>query len=41
SDSTWPHTEQFVRDMAVDLDDETLYKIVRGNAIKMLHLDLD
>ena len=41
SDSTWPHTEQFVRDMAVNLDDETLYKIVRGNAIKMLHLDLD
>lgn len=41
SDSTWPDTEQFVRDMAVDLDDETLYKIVRGNAIKMLHLDLD
>ena len=40
SDSTWPHTEQFVREMAVDLDDETLYKIVRGNAIKMLHLDL-
>ena len=41
SDSTWPDTEQFVRDMAVDLDDETLHKIVRGNAIKMLSLDLE
>ena len=41
SDSTWPETEQFIRDMATELDDETLYKIIRGNAIKMLHLDLD
>ncbi len=41
SDSTWPDTEQFIREMAVNLDDESLYKIIRGNAIKMLHLDLD
>ena len=41
SDSTWPDTERFVREMTADLDDETLYKIIRGNAIKMLSLDLD
>ena len=40
SDSTWPNTEQFIRDMSVNIDDETLHKIVRGNAIRMLHLDL-
>jgi hypothetical protein len=27
--------------MFKDLDDETVYKICRGNAIKMLHLDWD
>ncbi len=41
SDATWPDTERFVREMTADLDDETLYKIIRGNAIKMLSLDLD
>ncbi|MEX1217093.1 MAG: amidohydrolase family protein [Acidimicrobiales bacterium] len=41
SDSTWPNTEQFVREMSTDIDDATLYKIVRGNAIRMLSLDLD
>ena len=41
SDSTWPDTERFVREMTADLDDETLHKIIRGNAIKMLSLDLD
>ena len=41
SDSTWPDTERFVREMTAELDDETLYKIIRGNAIKMLSLDLD
>jgi len=41
SDSTWPNTEQFVRDMSTNIDDETLYKIIRGNAIRMLSLDLD
>lgn len=41
SDSTWPDTERFVREMTAELDDESLYKIIRGNAIKMLSLDLD
>jgi len=41
TDSTWPDTKAVATEMFADLDDETIYKIVRGNAIKMLHLDLD
>jgi len=40
SDSTWPDTEQIFRDMVKDLDDTTVYKLARGNAIRMLGLDL-
>ena len=40
TDSTWPDTQQIFRDQIVDLDDETVYKIARGNAIRMLRLDL-
>jgi predicted TIM-barrel fold metal-dependent hydrolase len=39
-DSTWPHTKKIAEEMMADLDDETVYKIVRGNAIRMLSLDL-
>jgi predicted TIM-barrel fold metal-dependent hydrolase len=41
SDSTWPDTKQVFTDMVSDLDDEQVYKIARGNAIRMLSLDLD
>jgi predicted TIM-barrel fold metal-dependent hydrolase len=41
SDSTWPDTKEVAEKMFADLDDETIYKIVRGNAIRMLSLDLD
>ena len=41
TDSTWPHTKEVAEKMFAGLDDETIYKIVRGNAIRMLHLDLD
>jgi predicted TIM-barrel fold metal-dependent hydrolase len=41
SDSTWPDTEQIFRDMVVDLSDEDVYKIARGNALRMLSLPLD
>jgi predicted TIM-barrel fold metal-dependent hydrolase len=41
SDSTWPDTKAVAEKMFADLDDETIYKIVRGNAIRMLSLDLD
>jgi predicted TIM-barrel fold metal-dependent hydrolase len=41
TDSTWPETKQVATEMMSDLDDEAIYKIVRGNAIRMLCLDLD
>ena len=41
SDSTWPHTKEIAERQMAHLDDETRRKIVRGNAIKLFHLDLD
>jgi predicted TIM-barrel fold metal-dependent hydrolase len=41
SDSTWPHSLKVAMDIMEGLDDETIVKIVRTNAIRMLHLDLD
>jgi predicted TIM-barrel fold metal-dependent hydrolase len=41
TDSTWPHTKKVAEDMMGHLDEETIYKIIRGNAIRMLHLDFD
>jgi predicted TIM-barrel fold metal-dependent hydrolase len=41
SDSTWPDTVDVAMKIMKDLDDDTIYKIVRGNAIRMLKLDLD
>jgi predicted TIM-barrel fold metal-dependent hydrolase len=41
SDSTWPDTKEIAEAMFAGLDDDTVYKIVRGNAIRMLSLDLD
>jgi predicted TIM-barrel fold metal-dependent hydrolase len=40
SDSTWPHTLEVAKKLMGHLPAETIYKIVRGNAIKMLSLDL-
>jgi predicted TIM-barrel fold metal-dependent hydrolase len=40
SDSTWPHTKKVAEEIMKDLDQETVDKICRGNAIKMLSLDL-
>ncbi|HZQ84049.1 MAG TPA: amidohydrolase family protein [Acidimicrobiales bacterium] len=40
SDSTWPNTRQIAEEQMKGLDDETITKIVRGNAIRMLSLDL-
>ena len=39
SDTTWPDSKQYVEKMVSELDPETAYKILRGNAIKMLSLD--
>jgi predicted TIM-barrel fold metal-dependent hydrolase len=40
SDSTWPHSRKVAMDIMAGLDDETIVKIVRSNAIRMLRLDL-
>jgi predicted TIM-barrel fold metal-dependent hydrolase len=40
-DSTWPNTRAIAEAMCASLDEETVYKLMRGNAIKMLSLDLD
>jgi len=39
TDSTWPHTLKLFTEQVEHLDDETVYKIARGNAIRMLRLD--
>ncbi len=41
TDSTWPDTKRVAEEMMAGLTDEQIYKIVRGNAIRMLDLDLD
>lgn len=41
TDSTWPDTKQVAEEMMAGLSDDVVYKIVRGNAIRMLSLDLD
>ena len=40
SDSTWPHNRQIAEEQMKGLDDDVIEKIVRGNAIRMLRLDL-
>src|SRR5438477_4019403 len=40
TDSTWPDTKAIAEDMMAGLPDEAIRKIVRGNAIRMLELDL-
>jgi predicted TIM-barrel fold metal-dependent hydrolase len=40
TDSTWPDTLEVAEKMFSGLDDATIAKIVRENAIRMLHLDL-
>jgi predicted TIM-barrel fold metal-dependent hydrolase len=41
TDTTWPNSKDYVEKMIADsgLDDETAYKVLRGNAIRMLELD--
>ncbi len=41
TDSTWPDTKQVAEKLVDGLTDEQIYKTMRGNAIRMLHLDLD
>jgi predicted TIM-barrel fold metal-dependent hydrolase len=37
-DSTWPDTQTYAEQIMSSLDDETVHKILRGNAIRMLEL---
>jgi len=41
TDSTFPETHELAKEMMAGLTSEQVYKICRGNAIRMLHLDLD
>jgi predicted TIM-barrel fold metal-dependent hydrolase len=40
TDSTWPNTKEVAEKMMAGLPDDAIRKIVRGNAIRMLQLDL-
>jgi predicted TIM-barrel fold metal-dependent hydrolase len=40
-DSTWPHTKQVAAEHVAGLSDEVTYKLLRGNAIRMLELPFD
>lgn len=40
TDSTWPHTKKLAEEMTSHLSREQIWKIMRGNAITMLGLDL-
>ncbi len=41
SDSTWPHTKEVAEKLMGHLPDDVIRKLVRGNAIEMLGLDLE
>jgi predicted TIM-barrel fold metal-dependent hydrolase len=40
TDTTWPDTKKIATEMLLGVSDEIAYKLMRGNAIKMLSLDL-
>jgi predicted TIM-barrel fold metal-dependent hydrolase len=39
TDTTWPNSKEYVEKMVADLDPDVAYKVLRGNAIRMLDLD--
>ena len=39
TDTTWPNSHEYCEKMLTGLTDEQKYKILRGNAIRMLELD--
>ena len=41
TDSTWPNTKEVAEQMMRGLPEDAIHKIVRGNAIRMLGLELD
>jgi predicted TIM-barrel fold metal-dependent hydrolase len=40
TDSTWPHTKKVAQELMAGLPDDVVHKLVRGNAIRMLELEL-
>jgi len=40
TDSTWPNTKEIAIELTRGLSDDVIYKLMRGNAIRMLELDL-
>jgi predicted TIM-barrel fold metal-dependent hydrolase len=40
TDSTWPNSAQVAQDLMGHLPADVQYKILRGNAIRMLSLDI-
>jgi predicted TIM-barrel fold metal-dependent hydrolase len=41
TDSTWPETKKVAAELLAGLPPEVVHKVLRGNAIRMLELDLD
>jgi predicted TIM-barrel fold metal-dependent hydrolase len=39
TDTTWPNSKEYIEKMLADFDDDIAYKVLRGNAIRMLELD--
>ena len=39
-DGTFPHSKKIAEELFGHLDEESVHKIARGNAIKLLDLDL-
>ncbi len=39
TDTTWPNSKEYIEKMLADFDDDIGYKVLRGNAIRMLELD--
>ncbi len=39
TDTTWPYSKEYAEKMVTGLSDDVAYKVLRGNAIKMLSLD--
>jgi predicted TIM-barrel fold metal-dependent hydrolase len=40
TDSTWPDTKEVAEELTAGLDKDVIRKLMRGNAIRMLSLDL-
>jgi predicted TIM-barrel fold metal-dependent hydrolase len=40
TDTSWPWTKEMAEKLVANLDDDLAYKVLRGNAIRMLDLDL-